>query len=227
MDEHLAKPLDINKLKEILRKYLQIEQKSKEAKVNKGKIPSINGINMEELFDRFGQNQHLAYQALLQFSLQMSENIEELKNIEIDSERFDALIHTIKGLSGNLAIEEVYRLSTEIYASQHYREKRTLLAELLECLDSAIADIREFCDREEQAQEPKYQSDTREEMLEVLKKVSEDFVVGNFVSTQRGEQVVAYIRLLEGKESAERLSKALKEFDYVNAIDILNKTKGV
>jgi|GEM_PF-3328632 len=227
MDEHLAKPLDINKLKAILRKYLHIEQKSKEAKVNKGKIASINGINMEELFDRFGQNQHLAYQALLQFSLQMSENIEELKNIEIESERFDALIHTIKGLSGNLAIEEVYRLSTEIYASKHYGEKRTLLAELLECLDSVIADIREFCASKEQAQEPKYQSDTREEMLEVLKQVSEDFVAGNFVSTQRGEQVVAYIRLLVGEESAQRLSKALKEFDYVSAIDILDKTKGV
>lgn len=117
MNDFLSKPIDIEMISKILCKYLssfKLENSIK--RMNSihtifNEKTNIPGVNVFEGIVRFGGKHETYYRSILSFAADLN-----LKNISyeefISPENFTEnakFLHTIKGVSGNLSIEEIFR----------------------------------------------------------------------------------------------------------------------
>jgi PAS domain S-box-containing protein len=131
MNEHLAKPIVKSALNKVVEKYFKtqtIEPKSNNISSNTSNIPKIDGIDLDSILDSFSQD--------IEEVLLMYKNfISHYKNIENDinllnKEDFYSYIHKLKGVSGNLKIEEVYNTSKQIYDNKDEKLISKLILEI-------------------------------------------------------------------------------------------------
>ena len=225
MNEHLSKPIDINKLKEIISKYL--DASFEEVLPNNEPIIEnhFEGIDLKELVERLNNDKELSYKMLINFSKNKNNILNELSSLDIKSDEFNSLIHNIKGLSGNLSLYDVFKYSTKIYTSNIFEEKIKFLAKLKDSLTIVMKTINEEI-------VPKIIVKTnsnnffKEEILENIKQLSYDISQGAFITQERKELVINQISQVENKIIAMELEKYLLNFDYTNAQKILRKIIG-
>lgn len=130
MDNHIAKPIDINKLYAVLVKILGHPQQevieeiiesstdtSKESKCEAQKeLPILNGIDLPTAISRIGGDAHRYLDILQRFINGQGKEFENVKRLFIQQQWEDAirLSHTVKGTAANLGIERIARLTGDI-----------------------------------------------------------------------------------------------------------------
>ena len=225
MNEHLSKPIDIVKLKDVIVKYLHtsFEESSSEDKVSVDQ--TIKGINLEELFLRLNGNKELAFQMLINFAEDNKHIINELNSLDIKSDEFKSLIHNLKGLSGNLSLNEVFKYSKKIDASDILEEKIELLLKLKESLIIVIKSINENVVLKT-TKTNVIKNFTKDEILKDLTSLTNDISQGTFVSQDKKNLILDQVRQTTNDATAQELEKLLSNFDYKNAQIILEKIIG-
>lgn len=135
MNEHLAKPIDLLELKRVIIKYMNASYEKP--------LQSIQGINLENLFARFNNDENLAYKALVEFSKEKSDIVQIIDALNPDSKEFDAFIHNLRALSGSLSLVDIFKNSSEINKAVDLDKKIKLLSELKESLNVVLKTINE------------------------------------------------------------------------------------
>lgn len=225
MNEHLSKPIDMNKLKNVIKKYLSssFEESTPEIKtINKDTIP---GINLEELISRLNGNKELAFQMLTNFAEDKKYIINELNSLDIESKQFNSLMHDLKGLSGNLSLNEVFKYSNKIYTTNILDEKKELLLKLKENLIVTLKSINDKIVLKV-AKENNIIHFTKDEIFQSINSLTYDISQGAFVSQDRKKLVIDQVKQIEDALLAEKLEKLLSNFDYKNAQIILERIIG-
>lgn len=216
MNEHLSKPIDIEKLEKVLIKYLETSFKEL---TNENKTiveESISGINLEEFYIRLNNNKQLAYKMLIKFSEDKKNIVQELSSLDIESNEFNSLIHNLKGLSGNLSLTEVFKYSSEIYTSNILEKKIELLPKLKESLCIAIKSIhKKIIPRIVKTDNTNNFS--RNEIIENIKNLINDISKGTFINHDRKNLIISQIIHISNNNIANKLEKQLSSFDYKSA----------
>lgn len=216
MNDHLAKPIDIEKLKDIIIKYLDT---TTEETVIKDKVSienSILGINLEELTERLNNNKELSYKMLIKFAEDKKNIIEELNSLDINSKEFNLLIHNIKGLSGNLSLEDVYKYSSELYSCDILEKRIILLEKLKESLSLVIKSI--YKQIIPKIQKTEDNSDfSKDEVLKEIKELINDISKGTFIDQNRKNSVIEKVQYFSNKDIAKKLEEELSTFNYKKA----------
>jgi CheY-like chemotaxis protein len=225
MNEHLAKPIDLHELKKVIIKYL-------DASYDKGLEnnfiaveESVQGINLEDLFARFNNDKNLAYKTLVGFSKDKNDIIKTIDSLDPDSKEFDKFIHTLKGVSGNLSLYDVFKCCNEIYRTNDLEDKVKLLPNLKESLIVVLKTIDEnisakFKDGSDSSQ---YSLD---ELLSSIESVAKDIEVRRFIEQERVDMLINQVKELVDSDTAGELSSYLSHFDYKNVDILLKKIKG-
>ncbi|WP_122893818.1 CHASE domain-containing protein [Arcobacter peruensis] len=222
MNEHLSKPIDVKKLKEVIIKYLETSYEEKGIKKEMSNYQNIEGINIEELITRLNDNKELAYKMLVSFATEKKDIVNKLNNLSIDCDEFNFLIHSIKGLSGNLSLNDVYEYSSKLYSSDDLENKKVLLDKLKSSLTFIINEINEKIVNNFDKHKT-VDSLSENEILNELKKFNSEIAEGTFISSEKRNFIISQLNKISNEELAKELENYLSNFDYKNAQILLKK----
>ena len=222
MNGHLSKPIDIEKLKQVVIKYLKTSYEKQESNIEIDIEESIEGVDLKELLYRFNNNKAVAYKSLLDFANNKRDIVTQLDSLGLESKEFDVMIHSLKGVSGNLSLKDVFRYSSEIYASDNLDTKEELLVKLKDSLNIVISAINKNISPKEQKSNT--QSDiSKDKLIEEIKLLNIDISQGAFIDLERRESILGKIEIVLNKNIADELEKYLSNYDYKNAQITLEK----
>ena len=224
MNQHLAKPLNLVKLYEVLDHYLKIE--IKEIITNENiNIQEIESIDLKELLERFNNNQDVAYKMLVNFSKDKKDMMNELESLDISSVEFSNLLHNLKGLSGNLSLTDVYKFSATIYQSTDLAEKIELMPKLKESFNLAITSIEQNIVAKLQTNSGDISKYSKAELLELVEKLSEDIDSGSFIKQKRIGEIIEQVKVILNEKTAQELEDYFSAFDYESLGILLENIK--
>lgn len=150
MQAHIIKPIEFEELKEVLLKFIQHDISNRVFKIKNSKPENksihfsnqIDGVNIDKLLEKLDNDTNLAYKLLLNFVKQYEDCEKIFDLLEVQSDEFIKYLHSLKGVSGNLMINDVYALSRTIYESEDLDEKRRLTQTLSTKLTSVVNNIK-------------------------------------------------------------------------------------
>lgn len=156
---HLNKPVNIAQLFQVIAQNIRKGQKTelnkesniefKEALVKDleiagydDTIPYLDGIDVDALINRLGGNKKLARNLLVKFSHNQSESVKDiLRALETyDDETAERLAHSIKGLAGIIAANDLFIISADIEKQIHIGNSDKA-KELTEILDRELSRV--------------------------------------------------------------------------------------
>ncbi|MGB3751766.1 MAG: response regulator, partial [Arcobacteraceae bacterium] len=224
MQDHLSKPINIKALRNVLRKYLisEIEIVEKKQKIDNTK--DIKGINLKELFERFNQEKDLAYSSLNHFAKDKKNILTQIENISDDSKEFHDLIHTLKGLSGNLAFTDVFKYSSYIHDSDNKDKIRQVIPLLKKSLEVVLDSIASLEDKKPISNDEN-EAYLKSDFINNLVQISEDIGRGSFLVKSKIMVLVKQVEYFVDKLTAEVLEDKLLKLDYETAKKILDTIK--
>ena len=137
MNEHLNKPIDVEKLYTTLYKYIsKIETSDTMAPIEEQKQIGFKYINKEEALKYVAGNEKLFNKILLSLLVYKDIIFEDM-----DDEEFFRTIHTLKGIAGTICAIDLNNIILEIDRT-HSKEKLPQLYTQLELVLSEIEKIK-------------------------------------------------------------------------------------
>lgn len=219
MFKYLTKPIEKLKFISVLNEALHINIQTKNAQTEDFKI-DIDGLNLNNLIKRVGNNEKLIKKLLYDFA-NSYKNFES-KFIDINSEEFSKNIHSLKGVSGNLALEKIFDISSQIYKSDDLTLKEELKSKLFVTLQKTIDTILvDFAYPSNGIESKKYDSSEMESFIEEILIDLDSFKA---IAPDRIEKL---FDMLSSSSDIKILKEALESFDYKRAIEILKNIKAL
>jgi len=153
---YLAKPIDPENCLEMLSQWIHFDKVSMSEKQNNPiqdqqsslHVLKIEGLNVKTGLKRAAGNESLYRNLLLDFYKEYQKTGEKLLDLEQKKQFKDlkVLVHTLKGLGGNLGAEKLYKkalLLEKAIKSNLKDEIKTALNELVETINDIIEGIKE------------------------------------------------------------------------------------
>ena len=225
MSAHLAKPINQNELIRTLLEF--IKPKKSHQEIFQKELPSTQlkkiefyGVDLEELHHRIGDKPKIIKQLLMNFCKQYEsvENIFDISKIQTDA--FDKAIHSLKGVSGNISLTEIYKLSKEIHDSQDIQIKTKLTSILVILLKETRKNLLMNLNEEEDIVLKEY---TKEEVIKYSYEISEDVKHFKAISQERVVLLQGILTPYISKKRREELSSFLFGYKYKEANKIFSE----
>lgn len=227
MDRHLAKPIDQRELVEVFAKFIKVKNKKrvtpkKEKEIFKGEeLLDYYGVDLDELRARVGDNKRVIEKILNSFCRDYEEMDEIFDLNEIESESFSKAIHTLKGVSGNLSLKEIFTLSQEIYATKDLDRKHSLTRELLALMRETIESLKkQLSSSVEKTQERRYSKD---EVALFIEELREDLSHYRVISNSRVDSALQMLKEHMQKDEVSKLKAYLHDYKYREAYELILK----
>lgn len=165
MQDFVTKPINPDELQKALIKWIKPgkgfvpkARSVKKAAVREPEIPEIDGLNVREALPRMNNNKRVYLSVLEKFYHNNQNFIPEIKNL-IKIRDFDTakrLVHTLKGVSGNIGATNIHKLSKEVEQSilkEDNEEIKTKLGQLEHMLNELFGSLAVIFKKEEKKAE--------------------------------------------------------------------------
>lgn len=221
MNEHIAKPIDLKELESILKKYLHTSslEEKKEAREYTN-VPEVKGVDLKKLLRLLDMEEKKVYAMLINYT-KSYENISQLiEQTEEKKEAFESFIHKLKGISGNLQINEVYTLASQIEEENrtpHSPSTQKLVSLVMEAVDSIKEKLYPLLDLPTLSK-----SDIEKEINTLL----HDIENYNFIKPERIESLFENLNETVDKKTLESLKKEFYANEYETLTSLLKQIKG-
>jgi HPt (histidine-containing phosphotransfer) domain-containing protein len=233
MNDYIAKPVDVEKLIKKLKKWLhpKYENFYKHKKSTSSNEDSQSILELEKKLKKFDVRIAVkrigsieSYITLLRkFHSNSNTLIDDIKEL-IHSENYDELkmtIHTLKGVTGNIGIKEIFNLCTTIEgklndSAKNLDENQTsmFLSKLYTTLKLIENYLKEIDDIEQIDLKPNEYSDELKKMLVKLKSYLED----------EDLEAVTYFKKIKKKypvSEFNKLEESLQNYDFSESLELL------
>lgn len=231
MNEHLAKPIELKKLEKLISKYFKVEKvlkdvkKIKEEKSNNSL--SIYGLDIKKTVEFLGLEEEDILKMLERFSKTYFNIKKDLKDIDKESMEFSSYIHKLRGVSGNLQINEVYSLSS-------YIEENSSSLNIDEKINNLIIEVQKSCESINHKVLPLLKKEKvilkNEELHESIDSIIYDLENYNFIKKDRIIDIYNYFEEKLKQTShfvlLEKMIKSFENNEYEQLEEILKKLKG-
>ncbi len=209
MQEHLNKPIEVEKLYTTLRKYLAIDKNVEKREVIK--LPNFKYIDTTMGLGHVGNNSELYLKVLNNF-------YEDYKDFALDEAEQGRVLHTMKGLSANIGavnlnktIQEVENKNDPILIDKLYKETNKVIGELeqLSCQNQSSINPKEIL--------------TSEKKKELFKKLEETLHSKRPKNIERVLEEISQYRLSKKEQNNfNSIKKYTEKFDFQKALDCLS-----
>ncbi len=227
MNTHISKPIVVDELQSILSRYLKKKSEQElsqliEESENQEVLYGIDLITLGKRMRTSYKNtpQERINELLRIFVDEHRTDAHELTSTEIGSEKFNQILHTLKGVSGNLSLMFVYPLASELYTTKNREDQNKLLPELIVELNKVIKEIDEKVP-------PKIhipiQNLSKIEVIEYIQNFIEKLDQNKFIDDNSIDLLIDQIQLYWDDEICTKINKYLSVFDYKKAKDVLTK----
>jgi signal transduction histidine kinase/DNA-binding response OmpR family regulator len=219
MQEHLAKPIDFDELFRVITSYLPNLISMDNTKVEN--VYAVNNhIDFDELLNRVG-SEKLANELLKKFADSYKDYETDLRD-SFETENFGKNIHKLKGVSGNLALKVLYRISIEIEQESVTNRKKELLDELIMELNEVITTISNINDLDENLVEEGLSYEIPNVILNI-KETIEILKESRFLNNKETDELFNQVLQLKDKSIASEIKENINSLEYEKAIIILEK----
>jgi len=223
MNEHLAKPIDKNELDNVIKKYFDCKmKKDSTVKSNLSQIVDINidGIDLNALRDKLNDSDPLnIYTMYDSFKYRFKDFSNKIDTLQTNSKEFKEYIHSLKGVSGNLYINNIYELCKEIEQQDDPYEK---LEQLKSKMDKLLIDINEKIS-------PKIKLDqktlNKDEINEELDKMINAFDEYLLVTTKSFNQFIVSLSQFVSEDKIDILNNYFNTNDSDQLLEELKQIK--
>lgn len=224
INAHLHKPVDSDVLKETLVQWIHpiALPKSNAKSEIKESLPIrgvIDGIDMQELIDRIGNDSEKMKRYLLYFCSEYEMIQANIESLQIGSEAFNSLIYTLKGISGNLSMMQIYTLACKLETSKDTNEISSLIGELLVHVSKMVKSIDAYYQETKSTFDDK--TYTAEEITILIESIIRDLKHSTAIQSER---IVLLNKMLYFKcdeISRKKVMEQLESYDYDEALVIL------
>ncbi len=228
MSAHLAKPINEEELIRTLLQFIKPKESNKESlneEVVK-ELPFDNstiefyGVDLEDFKHRIGDKPKMVKKILLNFCEEYADAEQKFDISKIETEEFERAIHSLKGVSGNISLNEIYKLSKEIYEMQDLQIKKELTQKLIELIKETVKNLKIQLDAVDSKVFVKEYN--KVEVLKYLQEIQDDIKHFRAIT---GNRVAQLEEMLSGRAQIEiikELSSYLQGYKYKEADKILN-----
>ena len=234
MNDMVTKPIDPDEMfgvmiewikpKEARRQKTEVRRKKTVNQVKDIELPNIVGLNIESALGRMNNKKKLYLTILEKFYTNNQNFITEIKAIlkKDDYDTADRLIHTLKGVSGNIGAESLHENTKLVELSIHEKNSEKIKAGLIK-LDEELKSLFDNISVQlDFGVETETQELNVERVREILPKLKEVLIT----KSPKAKTLIKKLEEagLKGDEFNE-LKMTLSKYDFKNALRILEKIK--
>lgn len=228
MNEMVAKPIDPDEVFGAMVQWIKPDEgrtpisKKSRAKSQEPDIPTISGLNIKSALGRMNNKIKLYLSILEKFYLNNQNFIIDIKAIleKGDQETAERLIHTLKGVSGNIGADSLHENTKLVEASIHEKDSAKIEVGLNE-LDAELKELFENISS-------KLDFGARAESKELnIEKVKELLPRLKQLLTEKSPKAKGLIKELEeaglSGDLFDELKKKLSKYDFKGALILLEE----
>jgi HPt (histidine-containing phosphotransfer) domain-containing protein len=179
----------------------------------------IDGVDMAYLQKEFKPQSIESF--LKTFANSQRDTCDKLQKVEIFSNEFKAIIHTLKGVSGNLSIFKISELTINIEQSTNQEAVVKMVSQLCQEMKLTIASINRYFPPEE----AESISSSREETLELIDNVLDILKSNSLIDETVLNTFIGTIRSFTSYDMSYQVLNAIDEFDFKTAITLIESIK--
>lgn len=222
MDEHLAKPIDSAELYKTIARLCNIPLEYKEVRK---KIKSDNSLvlDIEHLYNSLS-SKNLGDKLLIKFLHQLENEYKDLAKMIIEKDiNIKSIIHSLKGVSGNLYANEFYntcqKIDTKYKANQEIAQEDIKELEIVQ--DRLIKRLKEI-------QEPKQKESEildKEEFTHLIETIKEKLLSKNILDLNEQKTLLYNLHANIASQDYNELELFLDEYEYDKALEVMDRCK--
>ncbi|MCX6051810.1 MAG: ATP-binding protein [Campylobacterales bacterium] len=220
MSAHLAKPINEDELIRTLLQFIKPKESNKqvfkeEEKAFPHAVSEFYGVNLEELKNRIGDKPKTIIKLLSSFCEEFGD-IEQILDIsKIETDEFNHALHSLKGVSGNISLKDIYKLSKEIYETNDLQVKKENAPKLIELLKETVKNLTLQLSQE--ANEVTHKEYKKEEILKYLQGIQKDIKHFRAITGERVALLEEMLFWHVEVEIIKELSSSLLGYKYKEA----------
>ncbi|MCT7486272.1 response regulator [Aliarcobacter cryaerophilus] len=222
MNNHLAKPLIRSELESILKQYFEMELIDN--KLNKSNTIFIKGINISSVIENYNTEINDIYRMYEKFYKEYKDIDKDLASLKNSEKEYFEYLHKLKGVSGNLHIQEVFETSKKIYDNKELSFSNHLIEitkNICENIESSILPILKSSQKDIKTLDLK-------ELKNGIEKLIVDLKDYEYISSEKIGLLLDNLKTLLPKKDIDLLNKSFEKSDNETVISLLeNILKGL
>jgi len=223
MNDHLGKPIDMSELYKTVAKFCNADLKIKEANTALRKIDEI--LDMEDL-ERLFSSKELINKFLKNFAQELTSTFKDIGTfISQNDNGAKLLLHTLKGLSGNLRANKLYEVCKSIDAK--YVSNQEIAESDIEKLRSTIKSTQERLEEiilDERSDIP-FQKLDYKELKKLLYDAKQTISKSNMLEFEEVDCLFMNLNTIVDMNELAEWKKYIEELEYDKALEIMNRWK--
>ena len=242
MSDYIAKPIDTTLLFQTMEHWLRVTQKLKPYKeplgevkqpLAKGKIltkeygtiPKLDGIDVQSALNRLGGNQKLYRKLLIKFRKNHQNDLKMIRRaLDLgDLETAERMVHTIKGVAGNIGAQEVYTASAAFEGlTLEYVEP--LLRQLEKALELVFASIAFLEEKSVKTTNSEYDGVSVAQLIPSLEELAKLLSDNDLAASEFVEGIISQFPKASFSVKIARIKGLVDQYDFDGALETLNET---
>jgi len=230
MNDHVAKPIDVKQLFDVLVKWINIPKERRPEKIADNTnvltgsiiIPELDGIDTETGLNRVGGNTKLYLKILNKFRISQADAIERIKTAfdAGDNETSKREAHTLKGLAGNIGAEALQQAAQAV-ESQIKAENKTLtgLGVLSESLVKIIESLQILDTKTTEAEKASIDADP-EKVANLLVKLKELLDDDDSGAGDVLEELLPFFKGTVEEKQLKQIAGFVDDYEFEDALEL-------
>lgn len=230
MNDHVAKPIDVQQLFEVLGRWIELPEDRRvepprpaEDGAAQEALPELAGIDVEGGLARVGGNAKLYRGILLKFRSSQAKVPEQIEAALAAGERDTAerLAHTLKGVSGSIGADELQQAALRLESA--IREGREGLAAVLQDVRARLAPVLEALAvlEDERAPATAEASPDPERLQALLARLRQLLEEDDAEAAESLDELAGLLSGTPLDPLLERLAAAIGDYDFEQALEQL------
>ncbi|PRM87467.1 response regulator [Aliarcobacter cryaerophilus] len=215
MNNHLAKPLIRSELESILKQYFEMELIDN--KLNKSSAIFIKGINISSVIENYNTDINDIYRMYEKFYKEYKDIDKDLESLKNSEKEYFEYLHKLKGVSGNLHIQEVFETSKKIYDNKELSFSNHLIEitkNICENIENSILPILKSSQKDIKSLDLK-------ELKNGIEKLIVDLKDYEYISSDKIGLLLNNLKTLLSKKDIDLLNKSFEKSDNETVISLL------
>ncbi|WP_323595745.1 response regulator [Aliarcobacter butzleri] len=215
MNNHLAKPLIRSELESILKQYFEME--FIDNKLNKSSAIFIKGINISSVIENYNTDINDIYRMYEKFYKEYKDIDKDLASLKNSEKEYFEYLHKLKGVSGNLHIQEVFETSKKIYDNKELSFSNHLIEitkNICENIENSILPILKSSQKDIKSLDLK-------ELKNGIEKLIVDLKDYEYISSDKIGLLLDNLKTLLPKKDIDLLNKSFEKSDNEIVISLL------
>ena len=219
MNDHVTKPIDPKQLVQVLSNWLErsTEQSTGGPQEDSHGLPTLRCFQVEAGLARLNGNQKLYRKLLVKFRQDCRETSKLLADLaRTDQQQMAAAVHTLKGVSGSLGAERIYKACQRYEAASEEKRDKLLVALQAE-LETALLELEDVTVEESDASRPTSAALDMAQLVAGLEQLREALDDGNALAGEQLEPLRGAVKKLGFEKALDEISSLVEVFELDEA----------